>query len=144
MRRTVFLSILLACSVAVASAAESAASLLQRCAARLSQSPSVSAQFSIRNSDGEDIDGTILLARECFKLTSPVMHIWYDGHTQWAALSATREVNITEPKAEELLASNPFAIVSSYASRYNARLLPAKAGAREQRVELTPIRPGGD
>lgn len=124
--------------------AESAASILQRCAAKLTQAPSVSAEFSIRNSDGEDISGKVVMARECFRLSSPVLNIWFDGHTQWAALSATREVNVTEPTGEELLASNPFAIITSYASRYNARLLPAQQASSLRRIELTPNATGGD
>lgn len=144
MRKQLLFILFAAVTVFTAAGAESAASLLQRCAAKLSAAPSVSAEFSIRSSDGEDIAGTIIMARERFRISSPVMHIWYDGHTQWSALKATQEVSVTEPDAEELLGSNPFAIITSYASRYNARLLPSDKGSRQRRVELTPKHSGAD
>lgn len=133
----------LAAAVGV-NAAESAASLLQRCASKLTSAPSVSASFSIRSSDGENVGGSIVMAREKFRISSPVMHIWYDGRTQWSALTSAREVNVSEPTAEELLASNPFAIITSYASLYNVRLLPAQKGSRLRRVEFTPRQAGAD
>lgn len=130
--------------VFAAGAAESAASLLQRCAAKFTAAPSVSATFVIRSSDGENIEGTIVMARECFRISSAVLNIWYDGRTQWSALASAREVNVSEPTAEELQSSNPFAIITGYAGRYNARLLPAEKGTKLRRVELTPRRSDSD
>lgn len=139
------LPLLLLLMVSFASvAAESAAGLLARCAEKLVSAPSVSAAFSIRASDGEDIAGSIVMARERFRMTSPRLHMWFDGRTQWTALEASKEVNVTEPTADELLASNPFAIITGYGSKYNCRLLPSTEKNSVRRVELTPKKAGAD
>ena len=140
-RLRIFLFILLASACAGAvRAADSAASLLERCAEKLAASPSVSARFTVRASDGGDTAGEIVVARERFRMSSPQLHIWFDGRTQGSALAAAKEVNITEPTAEELLTTNPFAIITGYAGRYNCRLLPHAAGtpANVKQVELIP------
>ena len=131
------LPLLLLLMVSFASvAAESAAGLLARCAEKLVSAPSVSAAFSIRASDGEDIAGSIVMA--------PRLRMWFDGRTQWTALDASKEVNVTEPTADELLASNPFAIITGYGSKYNCRLLPSTEKNSVRRVELTPKKAGAD
>ena len=105
----------------------------------------MSARFTIRGADG-DVSGTIVIARERFRMNSPQLNIWFDGRTQWSALAQTREVNITEPTAEELLTSNPFAIITDYSRSYNCRLLKNEAGtaANLRQVELTPKKSGAD
>ena len=125
--------------------AESATQLLKRCADKLLAAPSVSVRFTIRGADG-DVSGTIVIARERFRMNSPQLNIWFDGRTQWSALAQTREVNITEPTAEELLTSNPFAIITDYSRSYNCRLLKNEAGtaANLRQVELTPKKSGAD
>ncbi len=138
-RYLAILPLVLLCALAAA-AADTAASLLEKCAGKLFGPPAVSARFTLRTVQGEELTGTVVMARESFRLSSPELKIWFDGRTQWTAMAALKEVNVTEPMAEELLSSNPFAIISGYAGRYNARLLPvakgAAAGVRE--VELTP------
>ncbi|MDE6497702.1 MAG: hypothetical protein K2L21_03475 [Muribaculaceae bacterium] len=131
--------ILMLCAFA-AGAAPTAASLLEQCSAKLFGPPAVSASFTLRTVQGEELSGRIVMARESFRLTSPEFKIWFDGRTQWTALATLKEVNVTEPTAEELLSGNPFAIISGYAGRYNCRLLPQTKGAKPEvrEVELTP------
>ena len=139
------LLLLICAAIAVAAQAEtSAAGLLDKCAAKLLDAPSVSATFTIAV-DGGDVSGNILIARERFRITSPRLNMWFDGRTQWTALSRTREVSISEPTAEELLSSNPFAIITGYSTRYNCRMLKSADGAHAVRqVELTPKTSTGD
>lgn len=139
MKKLIIAAIALLCGIG-AVAAESAAQLLARCAGKLTAAPSVTARFSIRQSSGDDMAGSIVIARERFRMTSPQLHIWFDGRTQWAALAAVKEVNVTEPMADEILSTNPFAIITGYDKRYNCRLLPAADGKTSavKQVELTP------
>jgi len=132
-------------SAFAATASETAAQLLARCADKLTSAPSVTAEFSIRGSDG-DVSGTIVMARERFRMTSPQLNIWFDGRTQWSALASVMEVNVTEPDAEELFSSNPFAIITGYGRSYNCRMLAVEGGknAVVRQVELTPKRTGAD
>lgn len=132
-------------AAAIAARAEiSATQLLDKCAAKLLDAPSVSATFSIA-ADGGDVAGEILVSRECFRLTSPRLNMWFDGRTQWTALAKTREVNVTEPTAEELLSSNPFAIITGYSTRYNCRMIKSASDTHAVRqVELTPKTAAGD
>lgn len=124
----------------VAGAASTAASLLEQCSAKLFGPHAVSARFTLRTAQGEELSGNIVMARESFRLASPQLKIWFDGRTQWTASAALKEVNVTEPTAEELLAGNPFAIISGYATHYNYRMLPLAKGATPEvrDVELTP------
>lgn len=140
------LLVLLALLAAPCARAEiSAAQLLERCADKLREAPSVGARFSVRASDGSDVGGDILMSRERFRMTSPALRVWFDGRTQWTALASTKEVSISEPTSEELLSGNPFAIITGYAGRFNCRMLKAQgAGATVRDVELTPRTPGGD
>ena len=124
-----------------ASAADTASGLLEQCSARLFGPEAVSARFTLRTVQGEELSGEVLMARESFRLSSPELKIWFDGRTQWTALAALKEVNVTEPDAEELLSTNPFTIISGYAGRYNCRLLPLAKGygaTTVREVELTP------
>lgn len=135
---------LLMLAALAASGAESATQLLARCADKLTSAPSVSARFTISGSEG-DVAGSVVLARERFRMNSPQLNIWFDGRTQWSALASAREVNVTEPTAEELLTTNPFAIITDYSRSYNCRLLKQQGGAATiKQVELTPKAAGAD
>lgn len=141
MKRTIFIFLLIMSAVAIR-AELSGAQLLERCADKLRSAPSVSAHFVLHGSDGSSVDGEVLMSRERYRLTSSPLCIWYDGHTQWTALASAKEVNITVPTDEELLAGNPFAIISGYAGQFNCRLLPGSGSVRA--VELTPKNADGD
>lgn len=128
--------LLAALLTAVAAMAQSAAELMRGVSAKLSQAPSVEVQFTINGTDGP-MEGSAVLSGAYFTLTTPVLRVWFDGHTQWTMLSSTQEVSITEPTADEVMESNPFAILRDYASRYSVRRLPDVAGRK--RVELKPL-----
>ncbi len=72
-----------------------------------------------------------------FRLLSPDAKCWYDGYTQWAYSSATKEVNITTPTPEELQMSNPYAALGSIKSDYNAVMMKSSIASNFQ-LKLTP------
>lgn len=124
-------------AAAVGASAQSAAQLMRAVADKVASAPSVEVQFTVNGPDGP-IQGNAVLSGAYFTLSTPVLQVWYDGRTQWTMLCSSREVSITEPTAEEVMESNPFAILRDYSSRYSVRRLP-DVGNRK-RVQLTPLR----
>ena len=123
------------CCLGAIAGNRSADDILRSAAGRLSSSPSVEAQFTVHGQ--EPVQGNIVMDGPRFAMTTPLLCVWFDGHTQWTQLQSTSEVSITEPTATEIMESNPFAILRDYSARYRARRLPDAAG--KQRVELTPL-----
>ena len=111
MKRIAFLlSILLACSLQAA--AQSARSVLDATAARMTQSGCIRAQFKATQFRGTTPESE----------TSGTMLISGDGKTQWSMLSDASEVNISEPTEEELAAMNPSALIYIYKKGYSYSL----------------------
>lgn len=97
--------------------------------------PSVEALFTIDGADGP-VQGSATMAGAKIAMTTPQMCVWYDGTTQWTYVTSSRELNISEPDAAELLATNPFAILTADATRYSSKRLADLAG--NARIELVP------
>lgn len=134
MKRTL-LTIVAAMALTMAGAAETAASLMRGLSERLS-APSVQAQFTIAPG-AQNVQGHITVAGARFAMQSPEVSVWYDGVNQWTRMpSNAAEVSVTVPDADELLVINPFAVVNSYATKYDATLLAPASGLK--RVKLTP------
>lgn len=128
---------LAACGVSFA--AESASSVLDGMRRKLASAKAVEAVFTI-NADGDATQGSASLSGAAFVFRTPELTVWYDGKTQWSMIGNTGEVNISEPTAEELTLSNPFAILNGYGEHFKARLLTSSG--KDKRVELTPIHKG--
>lgn len=122
-------------AAAVARAADPGNDIMKRCADKFKTAPSVTVDFAIAHSAGED-RGTLTMCKDLFKIVTPAMSIWFDGRTQWSYLKSNNEVNITEPTGEELMESNPFELISSFASHFNCRAMASSTSA--DIVELTP------
>lgn len=119
-------------------AASPAAEVMQRCAAKVNASPSLSAKFTLTAGGGSyPCDMTVAKQRYC--LVTPQMKVWYDGTTQWTYAVETKQLSISEPTAEELMESNPFAILNHWQQTYKSRRLKGSPGMAE--VELTPKSP---
>jgi outer membrane lipoprotein-sorting protein len=116
-------------------AEETAASIMARTASVINKAPSIEASFVTTNGS-QSCDGKIIMAKDKFFLSSNQMRVWYNGKTQWTWLAAANEVDITEPTADELMESNPFAIINHYQTHYSCRKLTAPKGC--YKVELTP------
>ncbi len=116
-----------------AKAAESATSILQQAAAKVTKAKSLVADYTI-SADGHSQNGILTISGERFTLSSPQMVSWYDGKTQWTYSSHIGEVNITEPTPEELQQVNPFAIIRTFSKNYKATLEKSAAGTKQLRL----------
>lgn len=134
--RIIFAALLFALVAATAYAADTASSVMSRCAAKLNSAGMCEVAFIIRGQQSP-IAGTLTMEQAYFRMDTPQVKVWYDGRTQWTMLSSSREVSITEPTAAELMETNPFTVLNSYASHYKAMLVKAPAGKKA--VQLTPL-----
>lgn len=123
-------------SILGAMASVSASSILDAMRKQLLSKPAVETFFTINGGQG-GVQGSIIMSGSSFTMSTPQLKVWYDGKTQWTYLDSSGEVSITEPTAEELMASNPFAILSSYSSHYKSRRLEDNNGRKC--VGLTPV-----
>lgn len=110
---------------AAGGAAETASQIIAKCAAKVSASPSIKFKFTLQYGERTS-PCDITVARQRYRMSSPEMEVWYDGTTQWTYAKAQKELSITEPTADELLESNPFAILSHYDKVYKCRRLSGK------------------
>lgn len=125
MKRLAFLlTILLACSLT--GQAQSARSVLDATASRMTQSGCIQAQFKATQFRGttpeSETSGTMLISGRKFRMKTPDITTWFDGKTQWSMLSDASEVNISEPTDEELAAMNPSALIYIYKKGYRYSL----------------------
>lgn len=139
--KNIILLILALCCLLPLHAAESATAVLDKAAAKIRASKSLSASYTI-TADGQSQSGTLTISGDRFTIVSPQISSWYDGRTQWTYSSHVGEVNITEPTPEELQQVNPFAIINSFKTLYRASMLKAAPG--EKKIRLTATRPGSD
>lgn len=121
--------------ITVFAAGNAAESLLAKVKAKILTSPSIELTFTINGEDGP-VQGSATMAADRYFMSTPVLTVWYDGRTQWTFLKSSNEVSITEPTADELMVSNPFAILSSPADHYKLRMLNDSQGSKC--VELVP------
>lgn len=126
--------IIMFCGV-TAFADNTAERIMKNCAAKFGNAPSVTVDFAIAQNDGS-ATGTMVMAKRLFSLSTADISIWFDGKTQWTYMANGNEVNITEPTGEELMESNPFELISTFAQNFNCRLL--KSPATADIIELTP------
>ncbi len=133
--RQIYALLLILLSASIAQAADAGTNIMKRCADKFKAAPSVTVDFMIAHSAGED-HGTLTMCKDLFKIVTPAMSVWYDGTTHWSYLKSNNEVNITEPTGEELMESNPFELISSYASHFDCRALTSSPSS--DIVELTP------
>lgn len=114
---------------------ETAAHVMGACAAKIDKAPSVSAKFTL-TAGGQKLACALTVAKQKYAMVTPQVRIWYNGLTQWVYNSQTHEVTVSEPTSDEIMETNPFSILNSYAKAYDCRLLKAQPG--EKVVELTP------
>ena len=133
--RSIILVLLTLVAGLSARAEDSGSAIMKRCAEKFSNAPSVSVEFAIAGTDGA-ANGTLLMSKKLFKLTTPDAAIWFDGVTQWTYFASANEVNITEPTGEELMESNPFELISSSDKNFKCKAL--KSSPANDIIELTP------
>lgn len=124
MKRIAFLlTFFLACMMAQA---QSARSVLDATAARMTQSGCIRSQFKATQFRGttpeSEASGTMLVnGRKFYMQTSDIIS-WFDGKTLWSMMPGSGEVNISEPTDDELVGMNPSTFIHLYKKGYNYSL----------------------
>lgn len=140
MKRILFLIASFIFAIASFAQAMSASQVMDSAAKKIRSMKSVSATYDM-TVDSEHMSGTLVMSADKFHLSSDQIMAWYDGKTQWSYSADTNEVNIIEPTPEELVAINPFVIISSFKKSYKPVLLKSESGT--YKIRLTPISPKG-
>lgn len=141
MTRRIFTLILAlaACSaMAFAATKSTAAQLLDELRAKVNGRGAVEAVFTLRADKSASTKGSVIMQGGQYSMTTPELKTWYDGKTMWALMTASKEVTLTEPLAEELMMSNPFFVIAANNKFYKVRR--AQAGSKDALL-FTPTRP---
>lgn len=120
-------------SIIPAMATGNADALMTLMANKIKAMKSVDVTYSLR-ADGQNSSGTLVMNGDKFHISSDDVMVWYDGTTQWSYSAVTNEVNVVEPTPEELVAVNPFIIISSFRKAYNASVIKSSGNIREVRL----------
>jgi outer membrane lipoprotein carrier protein len=121
---------------------EQAIKILDEFSAIALASPSVSMKFSLITINqleniNDTIDGSIIMAKDQFKLELPDNTTWFNGSASWNYLKAEREVTITKPdKKDDSFLSRPSAIFALYKKGYKTRFVEENANSNV--VDLYP------
>lgn len=114
----------------------SADAILKKCSETLVANKCTKIDFVIKGLNG-DFSGTLTLQRDKFTMNAPGLRVWFDGKTQWTLIEEQKSVSITEPEEEDLLQTNPLAILLNYNKIYSARRING-AQTGSYRIELMP------
>ena len=94
--------------------AQNATQIFDRTVAAYKAAGAVSASYSMGSSKGN-----IVMKGNQFRILANNIKSWYDGKTQWTYSSATQEVNISTPSANQLVMVNPLAAAQSLKAGYS-------------------------
>jgi len=106
-----------------------ATKILDKFSATALASPSVSMKFRLitinqAENVNDTVNGSIIMAKDQYKLELPDNITWYNGSASWNYLEAEKEVTITKPdKKDNSFLSRPSAIFSLYKKGYKTRLI---------------------
>ena len=99
--------------------AQTALSVLDKCAATVASSDGVSANFTMNSAQYGNASGTIAIKGQKFQMTSSSTTMWFDGKTLWTYMASNEEVNISTPTAQQLQSLNPYNFINLYKSGYS-------------------------
>lgn len=100
--------------VAMCCQAQNATQIFDRTVAAYKAAGAVSANYSMGSSRG-----TIVMKGSQFRILANNLKSWYDGKTQWTYSTATDEVNVSTPSAQQLVMVNPLAAAQTLKSGYS-------------------------
>jgi len=106
-----------------------ATKILDKFSATALASPSVSMKFRLitinqAENVNDTVNGSIIMAKDQYKLELPDNITWYNGSASWNYLEAEKEVTITKPdKKDNSFLSRPSAIFSLYKKGYKTRFI---------------------
>ena len=104
--------------VALAVSAQTPQQVLDKAVAAMKGAGTSSANYTVRTKQGS-MSGTIVISGSKFRILSKDVKTWYDGKIQWSYSTATGEVNITKPTADELAMTNPLAAAQAFKNKFN-------------------------
>lgn len=116
------LSIILIFCLGVSASAQTAQSVMDKCASVVTAKKGAKANFHIANSKIGNTSGTIAIKGTKFTATTPDASIWFDGKTQWTYMKKTNEVNISTPNAAKQAQMNPLTFIYLYKKGYKLSL----------------------
>lgn len=126
--------------------------LLDKSAEAFKAAGAIEAYFTLNIKDApnkvsESFDGRIQMNGEKLFIDTPEYDIYFDGKTQWVHQKRFDEVNITEPKEEEMQALNPAFVFEMYKKGSKYEYVGEKTDIKMRKVdeiELTPKDKKGD
>jgi outer membrane lipoprotein-sorting protein len=74
---------------------------------------------SDKNGISESFEGTIVMKKDKFVLTTPDLTTWFDGVTQWTYVPRTGEVNVNTPSGSDLRLLHPMILLQDYQEDFN-------------------------
>jgi outer membrane lipoprotein-sorting protein len=116
--------------------------ILDRFSSIASGSPSVSMKFHLITVNQMEriivtVKGSIIIAKDLYKLEMPDNITWFNGSATWNYLKAEKEVTITKPdKKDNSFMGRPSALFSLYKKGYKTRLIEETAASSV--VDLYP------
>jgi len=102
--------------------AQTPTSVLDKCAATVSQRNGVTAQFTMESAQYGNAAGTISIKGKKFYMLSNATTMWFDGTTLWTYMASNEEVNISKPTAQQLQTLNPYHFINMYKSGYSSTM----------------------
>jgi len=134
MKRTLFISLLLALSASIfAQNATKARQILDKTAAVVGNKSGASASFTMSGKYG-NASGTIIIKGRKFHARTGQAIVWFDGKTEWTYMKNTEEVNITTPTEAQQQAMNPYQFINIYKNGFT---LGMKTVGANYQVHLT-------
>ena len=119
MKKIVFAMTLLLATAA--GYAQTATQVLDRAAQKLTAKSGVKADFKASMPQGT-ITGTIAIKGNKFMATTQHTKVWFDGKTQWTYMMRNDEVNVSNPKDNELQSLNPYNFINMYKKGYKSTM----------------------
>ncbi len=116
---TVVTALLLAGASAMA---QTALSVLDKCAATVSAKDGVTANFTMNSAQYGSTAGTISIKGQKFCMQSSTSTMWFDGKTLWTYMKSNEEVNISTPTAQQLQSLNPYNFINLYKAGYSTTM----------------------
>ena len=102
--------------------AQKASTVLDKCAATVSNSGGVSANFTMASAQYGDATGTLSIKGKKFHMRSNATTMWFDGTTLWTYVASNEEVSITTPTAQQLQTLNPYNFINLYKKGYSTTM----------------------
>ena len=114
--------------------AQTAQQVLDKCAATVSVSSGVSANFTMNSAQFGNASGTISIKGQKFYMHTSATTMWFDGKTLWTYMANNDEVNISTPTAQQLQTLNPYNFINLYKEGYSVTMTTLAA---DYQVHLT-------